>query len=180
MKSGFCRAAVVALLCGIALPVLGQGAATLRSAADVRFITDAAVTSSTAWNASETKAAAGELLGALNGAEATLRRAVQEKDTTFFTGAGASYVERTWLMQTAELVSPVLGVQQHAARNLLVAPLLPCKRASLELSTVFNGYRTALLGQQTMAEAQANPALIAAARAYDQAISECRQVVAAT
>lgn len=109
-----------------------------------------------------------------------LKRAIREKDATFFTGSGPTYVERTWLMQTAELVSPVLGVQQHAARNLLVAPLQPCKQASLELATVFNGYRTTLLGQQTMVEAQANSAIIKAARAYDESISECRRAVAKT
>ncbi|WZB74649.1 hypothetical protein WJ972_29890 [Achromobacter insuavis] len=180
MKNGLCMATVVALAVGVALPALGQGMATLRTASDVRFITDDAVTSSKAWNAAETKAAAGEVLGALNGAEATLKRAILEKDTAFFTGAGPAYVERTWLMQTAELVSPVLGIQQHGARNPLVAPLQPCKQASLELATVFNGYRTALLERQTITDAQTNPVVVAAARAYDQAMAECRQVVAKT
>ncbi|MCH4573125.1 hypothetical protein [Achromobacter xylosoxidans] len=180
MTRDFCKAAFAALACGLALPAIGQDATTLRSAADIRFITDEAVASPKAWSAAETKAAAGEVLGALNGAEAALRRAIHENDSTFFTGAGPAYVERTWLMQTAELVSPVLGIQQHGARNSLVEPLQPCKQASLQLANVFNGYRTALLGQLTMGDAQASPTVIAAAREYDRAMAECRQVVART
>lgn len=177
MKNGLRRVAFASLVFGAALPTFGQEPPTLRTVADVRFITDEAVTSPKAWDAAETRAAAGEVLEALDGAGVMLKRAIQERDIAFFTGAGPSYVERTWLMQTAELVSPVLGIQQHGAHNLLVAPLQPCKQASLELATVFNGYRSALLGRQTMADVQASPAVVAAARAYDQALRECRKVV---
>jgi hypothetical protein len=176
MKSGLGLAALTVWASCMAQPAFGQ--VPLRTAADVRFITDEAVTSHKAWSASETQAAAGEIVAALNGAEAMLKRALQENDTTFFTGAGPAYVERTWLMQTAELISPVLGVQLRGARNTLVVPLMPCKQASLELATVFNGYRTAFLQQRTMAEVQ--PAVVAAARAYDRSMTECRQVAAPT